>query len=195
MRCKQCNKGLPGFRPKEDDGLCKACRTPAAVASPEPPKADPILPVAVVLPPLPEGHRYIYNRTDAEYEQFFDGRPINFQAHETKVLTSEQAYHLRAHSIIRGTLRPGGRGALIAERSLACGPGWTILRWNKVPDTSGTGNDRYIAEYVVAEPEKEFHVPTSTTPGTELFDRQAMPNYTDRPTPEGRPTHVEIVRV
>ena len=147
------------------------------------------------LAPLPEGYRYAYNRMAWEYEQFFDGKPIILKPHEIRMLTSEQAEFLRAHSLITGTLRKGGRGGLQAERAIALGSGWRIARWNKTGEPTASGSDRYVAEYELAEPEPEFLVPSTTEVGMEYFDRASMPNYTDRPTPEGRPTHVEMVRV
>ena len=152
---------------------------------------------APTLPPLPEGFRYLYNRTAEVYEGTFDGRIYILQPHETKMLQCHIAEHLRAHAIIPGTLRRGEgarSGALVAERTVALGPGWTILRWNKTDQSDQFGNSTYQPEYTEAEAEADFGVPTTTKPGMELFDRASIPNYVDRPGLEGRATHVEYVR-
>lgn len=150
------------------------------------------------LAPLPEGYRYLYNRSSDRWEGQFDGRAYILEPHETKPFLCHIAEHLRAHSIIAGTLRRprgGGNASLEAERFLAVGPGWTILRWNKSEQADQFGNSQYIPEYVAAEAEPDFGKPTTTKPGMELFDRGSIQNYVDRPGLEGRPTHVEYIRV
>lgn len=144
------------------------------------------------LQPLPERNRYIYNRTGEPWEHMFNGRVYELAPYEVKVLPSEVAEHLHAHSIIPGTLRrkAGGGGSLTAERAVALGPGWAIAGSVKVEDD-------YIVQYAEAVPEDTFLVPTTTVAGAELFDRQSIPNYVDRPNVRdpGKPMHVEIVRV
>ena len=114
-----------------------------------------------------------------------------FAPHEVKALPSEVADHLRAHAIIPGTMRRA-RGELIAERYLAGGPGWTIQQWTKIPDITGTGNDRYVPEYVRAEPEADWGVVSTTAP---TYEMAGIPNYADRAVPENRPTRIELVPV
>jgi hypothetical protein len=199
MVCKGCGERLYGQAIKLE--YCKACRQDRAAASlpsvstqedvmadeqtvPEAPKA---------LPELPEGYRYLYNRGSEPYEAQFDGKVYILDPHETKTLQCHIAEHLRAYSIIPGTLRQG-RGGYKAERWLALGPGWTILRHNKVESGDAFGNAQYVPEYGVAEPEETFQVPTETKAGREIFDRTSIPNYVDRAGQEGRATHVEYVR-
>ena len=147
------------------------------------------------LAPAPEGYRYIYNRLSTQYEQFFDGRPHVFQPHEVKMLPAEVAEHLRAYSIIPGTLRRFNNGGLQAERVFALGPGWMVLLYNRINDMTGTGNAQYVPEYAEATPEDAWMKPSETKPGVELFDRTSVPNYAERPGAEGRPTHIELIRV
>jgi hypothetical protein len=129
-----------------------------------------------------------------QYEQFYDGRPQVFESHQVKMLPTEVAEHLRAYSIIPGTLRRFG-GGLKAERAFALGPGWSLVRYNRFPGEGGMTNDRYVAEYAEAVPEPEWMHPCELTPGKELFDRGSVGNYTERPSADGRPTHIEMVRV
>jgi hypothetical protein len=146
--------------------------------------------------PETEGQRYVYNRTNETYELFFDGRPITFQPHQVRLLPTATAEHIRAHSIIPGTLRRMSGGQLTAERALALGPGWALVRFNKVESESDPlGNAVYVPEYVEAEAEPEFLKPTDTKPGKELFDTESIPNYVDLPGPEGQATHRAYVRV
>jgi len=147
------------------------------------------------LPDLPEGFRYAYNRTNAQYEMFFDGRPITFKPHETKRLRTEQAEHLRAHSIIPGTLANTGRGTLKGERAIALGPGWTVRAWNKTPDVTGGGNVQYSPDYMEAEAEPDFQVPTETVPGPTLFDLSSTGNYAGRPSRDNMPTTAKLIPV
>lgn len=142
----------------------------------------------------PEGFRYVSNRTAAPYEQMYNGVPYVFAAHETRLLRSDVADFCVAHSIIPGTLR-NTRGGLTAERALALGPGWTIAAWNRTSDTHGAGNDVYTAEYREAEADPLFQVPTDTVPGKTLFDLASTPNYTDRASKDGMPTHPQLIPV
>lgn len=202
MVCKGCGERLYG--PRRD--YCKACKGQLAASLPSGPE-EASMPdeQAIQTPeaprqeyaPLPEGFRYLYNRTDERFEGMFDGRIYELQPHEVKAFQCHVAEHLRAHSIIPGTLRrdPKQNRALIAERSVALGPGWTVLRYNKTEGADQFGNSTYSPEYVEAKAEADFGVPTTTKPGMELFDRASIANYVDKPGLEGRPTHVEYIRV
>ena len=88
------------------------------------------------LPTLPERTRYVYNRTAREWEGMFDGRVYVLAPHEVKPMDAAVAEHLRATSIITGTLRrmAGGGGTLTAERAVALGPGWAISGSAKIQD-------------------------------------------------------------
>lgn len=206
MVCKGCGERM--FGPTRD--YCKACRIAMAAAPlPSGPQEDPMpddkqaVPTPdppasmkpVVLPPLPEGFRYLYNRRDKRFEGQFDGRIYELQPYETKPFVCYIAEHLRAHSIIPGTLRRDEHGGMVAERWLACGPGWTIIAHNKTEASDQFGNNTYVPEYGEATPDKDFGVPTETKPGRELFDRTSIPNYVERGSQDGRPTHVEYVKV
>lgn len=143
------------------------------------------------LPPPPEPMRYIYNRTGSPWEGMFDGRVYILAPHETRILSAEVVEHLRAHSIIPGTLRRGPGGSLMAERSVALGPGWMISGTAKMED------ERTVLQYAETGPESDFLVPTETKPGLEYFDRQSIPNYVDRPNMrgDGQPIRPAIVPV
>jgi hypothetical protein len=146
--------------------------------------------------PMPqEGFRYVYNRTNAEYESMFDGRPNVFKAHEVKLLTTDRAEHLAAHSIIRGTLTRGVGGQLTSEHALALGPGWRLVKFHKQEgDPDSFGNDFYSPEYAEAEAEPGFLTPTETVPGAELFS-PALSNYADRPSRDGETTTRRLLAV
>jgi hypothetical protein len=152
-------------------------------------------PSVPALPSLPEGFRYAYNRMNTEYEAFFDGRPVTLKPHETKRLRTDQAEHLRAHSIIPGTLADTGRGTLKGERAIALGPGWFVRAWIRTEEVNAMGNNQYVPEYAEAEAEPEFQVPTETVPGVTLFNLESTGNYVGRPSRENMPTKATLVPV
>jgi len=185
--CKACKARLAASRPSEplvEDSMDKQTETPVKELTREERLATFTMP--------PEKMRFVYNRSAEPWEHMFDGRVYELQPYEVKALPSAVAEHLRAHSIIPGTLRRSkkGGGTLEAERYVALGPGWMITGSVKVQDD-------YILQYVQAEPEPDFLVPTTTQPGQTLFDLKSLPNYVDRPNMRdpGKPTHAEIVRV
>lgn len=159
----------------------------------EQPKVEPTREERIAaLSPLQEGYRYLYNRSNFPWEHQFDGRVFKFQPHEVKSVPCGAADLFRADSIIPGTLRrmPGAGGTLGAERYIAYGPGWQIQGTVKIQED-------YILQYVPAEAEADFLVPTETEPGMELFDRKSIDNYAGRGNARdpGQPLHPAIVRV
>ena len=205
MRCTGCGTSILSQQGLRANGLCKTCKKIGVPASLSPVVPSPSdnketvmaetkrAPVAELNTP-PEGFRYVYNRMDDHYELMFNGVPICFDAHQVRLLKSEVADFLYAHSIIPGTLRNSHNG-LSAERALALGPGWVIRAWIKTSDATGAGNDVFNPEYaeVVADP--LFRVPTDTKPGQTLFDLEKTPNYADKPSREGMPTHPVLIPV
>lgn len=154
-------------------------------------------PAQAPLAPAPEGYRYVYNRMNWEYEQAFDGKPLVFRPHEVRMLTTPQAEHLRAYSLIPGTLARGrGHGGdLASERAIALGPGYRIEGIVKTGEPTASGADGYTIVYEQADPEPLFLVPCETKVGLMYFDQTSLSNYSDRPSADGRPTHAELIRV
>lgn len=206
MRCTGCGTSILSLQGKRGSGLCKSCQKIGVSASPSQPvvpspsedketvMAEPkSAPVAELNTP-PEGFRYVYNRTNDQYELMFNGVPYVFEAHQVRLLKSDVADFIYAHSIIPGTLR-NSRTGLAAERALALGPGWVIKAWVKTADSTGAGNDVYNPEYAEVAADPLFRVPTDTKPGVTLFDLEKTPNYADRPSREGQPTHPVLIPV
>src|SRR5512146_330781 len=131
MVCKGC--GTPVIGNREYCKPCYKARKRAVSLPSEPPMETPMVEKQTTsepkeltreeqiaaLPMLPERTRYVYNRTSGPGEGMFDGRVYVLQSHEIKPMGSDIAEHLRATSIINGTLRrmKNGGGTLTAERA------------------------------------------------------------------------------
>ena len=203
MKCATCGTTILDGLGKATGGYCKPCaklRNGAVEPSvrPEAPAKETTMalgepvPQIAPSPPLPtppEGFRYVYNRTDQVFEPFFDGNPVIFQPHETKMLPCGTAEMLRDSSVFSGTVRSVGQGTLKGERALALGPGWIITDSRKLDDESWTYS------YAPADAEPTFLVPTDTQNGPEWFDRASVPNYVNRPSRENIPTTAKLIHV
>ena len=203
MKCATCGTTILDGLGKATGGYCKPCaklRSGAATAPerPDPPVKETMMPPAdslpqvapaPVLPPLPEGFRYVYNRTDHSYTAQWNLEFITFGPHEIKSLPCDRTQQIRDWSVINGTVRAVGSGTLKGERVLALGPGWSITESHKLEDES------WVYTYAPAEPEPDFLVPTTTEPGPEWFDRASVPNYVNRPSRENIPTTAKLIHV